>query len=1724
MKDQWKKWREKMLSLWQGKTGKAAAGLAFAAVACLGLFVVLPSLAEEGGSHDGVEIINVTETPEASETPTAEETEEPEPETETEEPVITKEPEATPAETEKAEKAEDKAEVSQTPEAETTPETKKNETSQWQSETIKKRAATNQPAKQSAVAEPVIKTQPQDLQVDYKAIDSTTKLSVETEAVDSDVILSYQWYCDGEKISGPAAKEREFIVDEDLNAGKYDYYCQVTATDAEDENNQASVKSSHATVTVNKIAPSKDQFVYKIENQYYYTAEALAIDISVKSGIEGMGSVRISTWKGGQQTSFLTPGTYDLRITVSEGTNYKKDEFPLTETATIKQITPSVSYSIQGVKGNKVDGMQWYTGNVSLKAPSGYKIAAEETGDYQDAIVCDTESTTSQIDVAPEEVYLKQTSTGAVTKPYSVDAFAIDKTDPTGTFSVDTDTWSAALNQLTFGRFFKDTVTVTLNASDPQSESDQLKCYLLVSAGEKGIPAANLPKQSWGSERTSVNVSDAAKFVVYGKIVDVSGRTVYVSSDGIVIDSESPVITCEGKTLQDTYIADEKTFEVADDNLDSISYQPQGGTKQTIKDKDTFTLTSPSQTGASTQYEVSAVDRAGNETKVTITMVNPVDDFDVKAMDFGTVTYGYDNSSQEQAMNIVLNAKYNVDYQPKIVSVEPIVQDEKSYFETVLQEDGSYKIRPVAGLHTGTYTQQIRVNYEGERAQSTTKFSCTMTVDRATLMAAYEGHQVYYNTIPDFTDHVKVTGFVNGDTQESLMTSEKDAFSEALKVAFTGRATREAYYDLAPAGGTLKDYKIQAATGTLTVVRRDAAKGKEYKLQGTEGNNDWYTSNVSIQAGAAGKEAAQGYLISTSENPDSFAETIYSPDDWQKETTVSGSAVSFYIMNKETGEIFNQSTETVKIDKTAPYLAEGQGMKIASSLWREFLNGITFNKFFNDTIAVEITGSDALSGLDEDGIQYYVSSKALTQSQLQKVAWESGSSFNLEPKTLDRSVVYAKITDRAGLSLFISSDGMVFDNKVPDIEVVTDGEEYITEEKEITISDVNLTAATLYEGTDTTVSGTAITVEGQEAKITIPCPDQGSKEYTIIAKDGGGNVSEKSFTITKPIYDITADRVKLKNLVYGFGTAPGQLVTWKNTEEANADATVSEVVVKDTGHFAVKEDNGRFYIQAAKGIDAGSYVTNVYVKYNHGKVAETTASLTVDKAVLTAHYTGQNVYYHETPDFVNTVEVKGFVNGETAETAAGYKAPEVTMKGKAVETCVLEPSGREADNYRFTYTKGVLIVNRRDAEAGSDGQYQVKGARSDTGWYLSDITIQPASGCAISLDEDGKDPQERLVLTKNTDAGVANFYLTDEKTGEVYKEVAFDYRKDSDAPQFTNVKDGDTYTVNSREITVKDDYLASVTVNGVAQEVVDNETSTFALSADEVSKLFVIVATDYAGNVSKCSVVLKQPAQIEDQEDSKAQTTSEPADKTLDSSQTTGSTTKKTVKIVQGAPQTVLSTNAKDLTTSVLTEAEQRAAAQGSDVNVELKVQNIDNSVPQMDKELIISNLNGYSVGRYMDITLWKTVGSGSAKKVTETKSPLAVTISIPEELRKTSDTVERSFVIFRVHGTKVIMLKDQDAVKNTITFKTDQFSTYALAYKDVVKESSQNTSVSSTSGTSKSSSTADSQTGEETGTGSDTSPSTGDAAPILVMILLFAVAAVATAVIVYLKLRKKTK
>lgn len=136
--------------------------------------------------------------------------------------------------------------------------------------------------------------------------------------------------------------------------------------------------------------------------------------------------------------------------------------------------------------------------------------------------------------------------------------------------------------------------------------------------------------------------------------------------------------------------------------------------------------------------------------------------------------------------------------------------------------------------------------------------------------------------------------------------------------------------------------------------------------------------------------------------------------------------------------------------------------------------------------------------------------------------------FSISPEEYESAVIYAKITNHAGLSTYISSNGLVFDNKQPEINKVENGKEqgivdekeYITEVLSLKVSDGNLNETTLYEGTDVTASGSALSIveesEGlKTAEKKIACPQKGSKTYTVVARDSAGNNAEREFTITE---------------------------------------------------------------------------------------------------------------------------------------------------------------------------------------------------------------------------------------------------------------------------------------------------------------------------------------------------------------------------------------------------------------------------------------------------------------------------------------------------------------------------------------------------------------------------------------------------------------------------------
>lgn len=109
----------------------------------------------------------------------------------------------------------------------------------------------------------------------------------------------------------------------------------------------------------------------------------------------------------------------------------------------------------------------------------------------------------------------------------------------------------------------------------------------------------------------------------------------------------------------------------------------------------------------------------------------------------------------------------------------------------------------------------------------------------------------------------------------------------------------------------------------------------------------------------------------------------------------------------------------------------------------------------------------------------------------------------------------------------------------------------------------------------------------------------------------------------------------------------------------------------------------------------------------------------------------------------------------------------------------------------------------------------------------------------------------------------------------------FNYKKDTKMPEIKGVEKDATYEANSREVTVSDENLSNVTVNDKPQSM-ENNTVTFTLTAEQETMVYVITATDCAGNMSDCTVVLNQPASLPASDDTDADNAGNSGDNNTD--------------------------------------------------------------------------------------------------------------------------------------------------------------------------------------------------------------------------------------------------
>lgn len=197
--------------------------------------------------------------------------------------------------------------------------------------------------------------------------------------------------------------------------------------------------------------------------------------------------------------------------------------------------------------------------------------------------------------------------------------FKADTIKPTGEIKLSDNTWNTLLNKITFGRFFSATQKVTIAGTDDSYSSDGFNLsedavkisYLIASGDEAKVYTTDeLEKRFTAGEfknyKASFNVNPDNKYVVFARIEDHAGNATYISSDGVVIDSTTPVI--DGVAEGEIY-CEKVEFTVSDDNFDKVT---------DIIGDDVQTLTSINGRYilADGMHKVIAYDKAGNSTEV----------------------------------------------------------------------------------------------------------------------------------------------------------------------------------------------------------------------------------------------------------------------------------------------------------------------------------------------------------------------------------------------------------------------------------------------------------------------------------------------------------------------------------------------------------------------------------------------------------------------------------------------------------------------------------------------------------------------------------------------------------------------------------------------------------------------------------------------------------------------------------------------------------------------------------------------------------------------------------------------------------------------------------------------------------------------------------------------------------------------------------------------------
>ena len=748
-------------------------------------------------------------------------------------------------------------------------------------------------------------------------------------------------------------------------------------------------------------------------------------------------------------------------------------------------------------------------------------------------------------------------------------------------------------------------------------------------------------------------------------------------------------------------------------------------------------------------------------------------------------------------------------------------------------------------------------------------------------------------------------------------------------------------------------------------------------------------------------------------------------------------------------------------DITAP---EGQ-ITIADMGWKELLNKVTFGCFFKKSQKVEITAADEGSGVKETA--YYVSEKILDLNEVQNIDnWkEYRGSFTIVPN--HGYIVYAKLTDNAGNVRFLSSDGVVL---YTDAEAVTTVINYYKASGEDKTAEVRLNGNSirkirdesgnvLRDGVDYSVAGEKITFKntylqsltaGETPYVLTISYNPLGKEY----KEGSSN--EKPATTGIQLF-IVRQNGKITDIS-------------KQTKTFDGTAVTAPTYVKNTGaavtvEYKVKGAADTSYTAEAP-VNAGEYTVRLSAPADENYTAVTvTRDFRIDAREITVQITAQDKEYDGNDKTTVTASVETGVTGQTISLSgitgkfvdynAGQDKEVIVDSSKVIATA--GEKNTLLSNYRIIYpavvkaniSKAILTIWPEQAqktygEQDPEVNYQASGFKN--GEQQEELLTGRLSR------ESGEDigTYKYTVGTLKDKNGNYELHMAEGSELPVFKIISKELTADS--VKIGTDENGDVQVIIRDELftgsknLVKDvDYTVTKTETADGDTIVVRGKGNYQF---EITKK--VAKTEWKGNTA--TTVVTEPK----------------------------------IEEIKPVLEPVAEKDAKNTLLNLVKDQDVKKRLENGDQDVDysaliyLEVKQADSTVTEEEKKQIADSITTSKVlpaqtvaGKYIDISLYMTytvkdtarVLESGTEKITDTSDQKlgigegykqVIRLTIPEELRNTDSSIDRSYYIIRVHenesGENEIEVLNTVQQGYVITFETDKFSTYVIAYADQKK------------------------------------------------------------------------